>query len=135
MLSPFSYVRLCATLWAVACQTPLSMEFSRQEYWSGLPFHSRGDLPDSGIKPWSPALHADPLLPELRWLLSASTTPKTLLFHLLLQDPPLHSACGSHGKNTFCLMKARLLDVTYFYIDFIFFFFFLYRFYTHITIP
>ena len=59
-------------------------------------------------------------------MLSTSTTPKTLLLHLLLLVPPLHSACGSHGKNTFCLMKARLLDLTYFYIDFIFFIFFFY---------
>ena len=51
--------KLCPTLgtpWTVACQAPLSMEFSRQEYWSGLPFPSPGDLPDAGIKPASPAL-------------------------------------------------------------------------------
>ena len=47
--------------WTVDCQTPLSMKFSRQEYWSGLPFPSAGDLPNPGIKPASPALH---LLPE-----------------------------------------------------------------------
>ena len=44
-----SRVRLFATPWAVARQAPLSMEFSRQEYWSGLPFLSAGDLPDPGI--------------------------------------------------------------------------------------
>ena len=43
-------------------QAPVSMEFSRQEYWSGLPFHSPGDLPDPGIEPKSPALPADSLL-------------------------------------------------------------------------
>ena len=42
-------------------QTPQSMEFSRQEYWSGVPFSSPGDLPNPGIKPGSPALHADSL--------------------------------------------------------------------------
>ena len=42
----------------------LSMGFSRQEYWSGLPFLSPGDLPNPGIKPWSPALQADSLPPE-----------------------------------------------------------------------
>ena len=42
-----------ATPWTVACQAPLSMGFSRQEYWSGLPFPSPGDLPDPGIEPWS----------------------------------------------------------------------------------
>ena len=45
-----------ATPWTVACQAPLSVGFSRQEYWSGLPFLSPGDLPDSGIEPGSPAL-------------------------------------------------------------------------------
>ena len=45
-----------ATLWTVALQAPLSMGFSRQEYWSGLPFPPPGDLPDSGIKPMSPVL-------------------------------------------------------------------------------
>ena len=45
-----------ATPWTVACQAPLSMRFSRQEYWSGLPFPSPGDLPDPGIRPVSPAL-------------------------------------------------------------------------------
>ena len=59
MLSCFSRIRLFATLWTVACQAPLSMEFSRQEYWSGLPFPSPGHLPNPGIKPvslMSPAL-------------------------------------------------------------------------------
>ena len=50
--------------WTVACQTPQSMEFSRQEYWSGLPLPSPGDLPDPGIKPRSSALQADSLLLE-----------------------------------------------------------------------
>ena len=54
-----------ATPRTVAYQAPLSMGFSRQEYWSGLPFSSPGDLPDPGIKPRSPALQADSLLTEL----------------------------------------------------------------------
>ena len=49
-----SCVQLCATPWTVAHQTPLSMEFSRQEYCSGLPFSSPGDLPNPGIKPGIP---------------------------------------------------------------------------------
>ena len=52
------------TLWTVAHQAPLSMEVSRQEYWSGLPFSSPGDLPDPGIEPGSPALQGDSLLTE-----------------------------------------------------------------------
>ena len=49
------------TSWTVAHQAPLSMEFSRQEYWSGLPFPSPGDLPDPGIEPGSPEWKADSL--------------------------------------------------------------------------
>ena len=51
-----SRVQLFATPWIVAYQAPLSMEFSRQEYWSGLPFCSPGGLPDPGIEPRSPPL-------------------------------------------------------------------------------
>ena len=54
-----------ATPWTVACQAPLFMGFSRQEYWNGLPFPSPGDLPDPGIEPGSPALQADALPSEL----------------------------------------------------------------------
>ena len=60
-----SRVRLCATPWTVACQAPLSIGFSREEYWSGLLFPSPGDLPDPGIEPGSPALQADSLPAEL----------------------------------------------------------------------
>ena len=51
-----SCVRLFATPWTISYQVPLSMGFSRKEYWSGLPFPSPGNLPDPGIKPSSPAL-------------------------------------------------------------------------------
>ena len=60
-----SRVRLFSTLRTVARQAPLSMGFSRQEYWSGLPFPPPGNLPDSGIKPTSPALQADFFVTEL----------------------------------------------------------------------
>ena len=50
MLSHFSHVQLFVTLWAVACQAPLSMGFSRQEYWSGLPSPPPGALPDPGME-------------------------------------------------------------------------------------
>ena len=48
----------------IACQAPLSREFSRQEYWSGLPYPSPGDLPYPGIEPGSPTLQADSFLSE-----------------------------------------------------------------------
>ena len=82
----------CPTLcnpWTVACQAPVSMEFSRQEYWSGLPFSSPGDLPHPGIKPRSPVLQADSLPSEP---LGETKTP----LHLTV-------ACLSHSQATkFC---------------------------------
>ena len=70
-----SRVQLFVTPWTTACQAPLSMGFFRQEYWSGLPFSSPGDLPDPGTEPTSPAWQADSLLepprkPQ-RWLVVA----------------------------------------------------------------
>ena len=65
MLSCFSHVQFFVTPWTVTCQAPLSMEFSRQEYWSGLPCYPPGDLPDPGIEPMSlaaPALQMASLL-------------------------------------------------------------------------
>ena len=59
-----SHVRLFASPWTVAHQAPLSLGFSRQEHWSGLPFPSPGDLPNLGIEPGSPALQADALSSE-----------------------------------------------------------------------
>jgi len=59
-----SHVRLFVTPWTVTCQAPLSMEFSRPGYWSGLPFPSPGDLPNPGIKPMSPTLQVDSLPAE-----------------------------------------------------------------------
>ena len=56
------HVGLCDPMDCIARQAPLSAEFSRQEYWSGLPFPSPGDLPDPGIKP------ASPVAPELQVL-------------------------------------------------------------------
>ena len=64
MLSRFSHVRLFETPWTVAHQAPLSMGCSRQEYWSGLPFPSPGDLSNPGIEPGPPALQADALPSE-----------------------------------------------------------------------
>ena len=59
-----SRVQLFVTPWTVAHQAPPPMGFSKQEYWSGLPFPSPGDLHDPGIKPRSPTLQADALTSE-----------------------------------------------------------------------
>ena len=72
---------LFVTPWTVAHQASVSMEFSRQEYWSGYPFPSLGNLPDSGIKPGSPALQG-------------------ILYHLS------HQGEGVHGKSL-CLREAE----------------------------
>ena len=66
-----SHIRLFATPWTVAYQASPSMGFSRQEYWSVLPFPSPGDLPDPGIEPRSPALQA-------YYPLSHQDSPKTM---------------------------------------------------------
>ena len=63
-MKSLSCVQLFATPWSVAHQAPPPMGFTRQEYWSGLPFPSPGDLPDPGIEPRSPALQADALTSE-----------------------------------------------------------------------
>ena len=66
----YIYLHICSvvsdsvTFWTVACQSPLSMEFPRQEYWHALPFPSPGSLPHAGIEPRSPALQGDGLLTE-----------------------------------------------------------------------
>ena len=59
-----SGVQLFVTPWTIVYRAPPSLGFSRQEYWSGLPFPSPGDLPNPGIEPRSPELQADALLPE-----------------------------------------------------------------------
>ena len=64
IVKSLSHVRLFATLWTVACQAPPFMGFSRQEYWSGLPFPSPGDLPNPGIETGASALQAHSLLSE-----------------------------------------------------------------------
>ena len=74
-----SRVRLFVTPWTVAHQAPQSMGFSRQEYWSGLPSPSPGDLPDPGIEPRSPALQVDALTSE------PPGKPKTLYSYCLIK--------------------------------------------------
>ena len=70
VLSRFSHVRLFATSWTVAHEAPPSTGFSRQEYWSGLPFLSPGYLPDPGIEPTflvSPALAGEFFITSTTW--------------------------------------------------------------------
>ena len=111
-MKSFSRVRLFATPWTIAYKAPLSMGFSRQEYRSGLPFPSPGDLPHSGIKPGSPALQADalpseppgkPLMGFLNMLNCESVVLTGMLFLTL---PYIHksaqkSVFKSHNKIKF----------------------------------
>ena len=79
-----------AILWTVACQGPLSMGFSKQEFWSGLPFPSAGDLLDPEIKPRSPVLQADALTSEPPSVQFSSVTQSCLI----LCDPMNRSMPG-----------------------------------------
>ena len=78
-----SRVQFFVTLWTVAHQAPLSMEFSRQVYWNGLPFPTPGDLPDPGIEPGSPALQEDSLSSEPPAMLMALESSRELTPHIL----------------------------------------------------
>ena len=78
VLSCFSHVQIFVTPWAVVCQAPLSMGFSRQEYWSGLPCPPPGDLPDPGINPH--LLHCRQIL--YQW-----ATREALLWHRYYSNP------------------------------------------------
>ena len=90
------------TLWTVAHQAPLSMGFSRQGYWSGLPFPSPGDLPDPGIEPRSPALQAFSLPTE-----HAAAAAKLLQLCPTLCDPRDSSPPGSTVPG---ILQARTLE-------------------------
>ena len=99
-----------ATPRTVACQDPLSMGFSRQEYWSGLPFPSPGDLPNLGTEPGSFALQADSLPTELQgkpFSILAAAAAKSLQSCLTLCDPIDGSPPGSSVPG---ILQARILE-------------------------
>ena len=84
------------TPWTVAHQVPLSVGFSRQEYWSGLPFPSPGDLPEPGIEPRSPALQADALTSEPSGHIGP---PRSLLL-----IPTWIDLCSKNTMTSGCMM-------------------------------
>ena len=97
MLSCFSYVPLFVTPWIIAHQDPLSMGFSKHEYWSGLPCSPPGDLPNPGIKPAStvaPALQADslPLSHEGSLYVCVYIYISTHIYHIFF----IHSSAEGH---------------------------------------
>ena len=91
-----SCVQLFVAPWTVAYQAPLSMGFSRQEYWSGVPISSPGDLPDPGIEPRSPALQADALLSEPQGKSSCQDGP-----YQKVKDNKCWQGCEEKGKLIF----------------------------------
>ena len=105
-----SRVRLFATPWMVTYQAPRSMGFSRQEYWSGLPFPSPGDLPNPGIEPRSPALQTDTLPsepPGKPILYAAAAAAKSPQSCPTLCDPRDGSPPGSPIPE---ILQARILE-------------------------
>ena len=105
-----SRVRLFATPWTVAYQAPQSMEFSRREYWSGLPFPSPGDLLDPGIEPRSSALQADAVPsepPGKPQFIHAAAAAKSLQSCPTLCDPIDASPPGFPVPG---ILQARTLE-------------------------
>ena len=102
-----SRVLLFATPWTAAYQAPPSIGFSRQEYWSGLPFPSPGGLPNPGIEPRSPTLQADALTsepPGKKMYIHDAATWKRIQFHMNLEK-----LCpGSWGQGKPGLMRLTL---------------------------
>ena len=114
-----SHVWLFATPWTVACQAPLSMEFSRPEYWSGLPFPSPADLPNLRVEPRSPALQVNSLPSEppgksptknIQSLVSSVSQPGNPFqgLHLCLSLSHMHTQ--NHAKHIGTHMHTCLLS-------------------------
>ena len=107
MLSGFSHVRFFATLWTVTCQGLLSMGFSRQEYWSGLPFSPPEGLPNPGIEPWSlmsPALVGGFFTTSATW-----ETPNESVSLSVVSDCD-HMDCSPPGSSVHRILQARILE-------------------------
>ena len=98
LLSRFSHVWLCETLWTVACQARLCIGFSRQEYCNELPCPPPGDLPYPGIKPTSPALQADslPLAPHGK---PKVQTAKKMIRGQVMLPHSMDAGAGSTGRE------------------------------------
>ena len=96
-----SRARLFATPWTAVHQVPLSIRFSRQRYWSGLPFPSPGDLPNPGIEPGSPALQADSLLTELqgKQMVKRMSTMQETQVRFLGWEDPLEKEMAIHSRT------------------------------------
>ena len=106
-----SRVRLFVTPWTVAYQAPPSMGFSRRECWSGLPFPSPGDLPDSGVEPGSPTLQADTLPSEPPGKPQPYTTGVHFtIWYCIILGWPNHSFGFSHKLLPNTLLACLVLN-------------------------
>ena len=99
-LSRFRHAQLCAMLWSIARQAPLSMGFFRQEYWSGLPCPPTGDLPDSGIKP------ASLIAPALAGMFFVVVQSLSQKIKICVCDP---KDCNTPGFPLLKLMSIELM--------------------------
>ena len=108
VLSGFRCVRLLATVWTIAHRAPLSLGFSRQEYWSGLPFPSPGDLPNPGIEPKSPAASAlqPDSLPLSQQAGPISAVSRSSSFSRVLEVWDTLS-CHSESESDFILLMLK----------------------------
>ena len=123
-MKSLSRVRLFATPWTVAYQAPPSMGFSRQEYWSGLPFPSPRDLPNPGIEPRSPEFQADDLTSEppgkpqyntysnaqILYEMSSSINRDICLSSSNIETMPLQA--GSQRVNAYLLLAVNIVLIT-----------------------
>ena len=131
LLSHFSYLTLWTILWTVARQAPLSMGFSRQEYWSGLPFLPPGCLPDQGMEPtslMSPGLAGGFLTSSATWYVSmclvAQSCPSVILWTVARQAPLSMGFSRQEywsGSNTNCeVLRKELLILIFRVFCFVF---------------
>ena len=112
MPSHFSDAQLFVIQWTIACQAPLSMGFSRQEYWSGLPCSPPGDLPNPGIKPTFPTLQADssPSEPpgKPQWNIThpqkGTLIRTSFLIRWMNLDPVIQSEISQKKKNKYHIL-------------------------------
>ena len=100
----------------VAHQALRSMEFFKQEYWSGLPFPSPGNLPDSGIEPGSPALQADSLPSEPPGKPIEATKDKMTLFQFIFYLTAFALEISTHWNAIFS-MEAQSIESSFCYLD------------------
>ena len=118
-MKSLSHVRLFVTQWTVAYQAPQSMEFSRQEYWSGSPFPSPGDLPNPGIETRSPAIQADTLPSETRDQTHVPCIGRQILNHCATRKVPardfkLYSFEILSGYKVTCLHHLLFFSFLFF---------------------